>query len=58
MKNTMKRIYLVICKAYKLTLVSGFLLFSLFWTSTSYAEILQLKWIDLYSLLSIGHLSR
>lgn len=47
MKNTIKRIYLVICKAYKLTLVLGFLLFSLFWTSTAYAEILQLKWIDL-----------
>jgi hypothetical protein len=47
MKNTINQTYLVICKAYKLTLSLSFLLFSLFGASTSYAEILQLKWIDL-----------
>ncbi|CED61868.1 Putative uncharacterized protein [Moritella viscosa] len=47
MKNTKNQTCLVICKAYKLTLALSFLLFSLFGASTSYAEMLQLKWIDL-----------
>ncbi|WP_019617190.1 DUF3299 domain-containing protein [Psychromonas ossibalaenae] len=47
MKNIINQTYLVICKAYKLTIVLSFLLFSLFGASTSYAETLQLKWIDL-----------